>query len=68
MSDFKTTIPVDISAVTKLLPPGSDLLGKPTFDPEAGQVTIHWHNKDLLTPYTFEVDYPIELLRDGKTP
>lgn len=63
MSDFVTSIPVDIETTKKLLPPGAEIDPNLKWNPERQQLELTWRHRNLLTPYTFPLDYPIEMLK-----
>lgn len=67
MSRFLTTIDVDVQAVLEVLPPRAHPLDV-RFNPETCQVEIEWDDDDLVTPWSFAHEYPLELLRARKLP
>jgi hypothetical protein len=67
MSSFKTVIPVNTEAVKKLLPPGS-FVEKVDFDPQTGELSLHWHHQRLTTPYTFPLDFSLAQLENHELP
>lgn len=67
MSAFVTRIPVDISSVTKYLPPGSDVEDV-TFSRESGEVAVQWSNDRLHTGYSFHEEWPLASLEKGDHP
>ena len=68
MSDFVTNIPVDIESTRKLLPPGAEIDPNLKWNPDIQQLQLTWRHKNLLTPYTFPLEYPVELLRAKEFP
>ena len=64
MSQFTTSIPVNIEKVTKLLPDGHHFIGI-TFDKENSKVDVNWEHDKLVTGRTFAVDFPAENLVKG---
>lgn len=68
MSDFVTNIPVDIESTRKLLPPGSEIDPNLRWNSESQQLQLTWRHKNLLTPYTFPLEYPVELLKAKEFP
>lgn len=67
MSNFKTTIPVDIQSVKNLLPPDSDVESV-RWNEEHKEVELLWHNRRLITPYSFYQDFTIDQLKAGEFP
>lgn len=67
MSDFTTVIPVDIEAVKKLLPADSDILGIEWIK-ASNSVELKWGNRNLVTPFSFALEFPLEQLKSGKVP
>jgi hypothetical protein len=61
MSKFKTTIPVDVEQVKKLLPPGAHLDGV-TFDAGNNSVEVRWQHDGFRTPLDHAVEYPLAKL------
>lgn len=55
MSRFKTSIPVDVAAVIKLLPARS-YVEAVTLSADRASVELVWGCDDLVTPYTFPVE------------
>lgn len=69
MSTFKTSIPVDLAAVKKLLPPMSHVESitlDVTQDPPA--VILQWSNQRCRTPYSVALDWPLSDLQAQKEP
>lgn len=67
MSNFVTNIPVDLSAVKSLLPPGSHVEGV-VWNPDANQLELKWSNPDLVTPYTFHFPFHAQHLKEQTLP
>lgn len=67
MSQFKTTIPVDLSSVRKLLPNGSDVEGI-HWNNTTREVEMTWSNRKLKTPYNVPTDFPVQMLHDQQLP
>lgn len=67
MSKFVTTIPVDVHGVLALLPKRATPLDV-RFDPELEVVAVEWDDDDLVTPFTFPLEYSIERLKADQLP
>lgn len=67
MSKFKTTIPVDVAAVKKLLPAGAFFDGV-SFDDETNSVEVRWQHDPFKTPFDHAIEFPIEHLQAGEVP
>lgn len=67
MSAFVTKLPVDLEAVKKLLPSGSDVESV-SLNNETKEVELRWSNDSLTTGYTVHLDWPLALLQEGKRP
>lgn len=67
MSKFVTAIPVDVHGVLALLPKRATPLDV-RFDPELEVVAVEWDDDDLVTPFTFPVEYSIEQLKGQQLP
>lgn len=65
MSQFKTQIPVNLQAVLDLLPAGSFVEGI-DWGPDA--VYVRWSHHELVTPWTFHADAPLDRLKAKKLP
>lgn len=65
MSNFITRIPVNLEAVTKLLPKGSHVYA---VDLAGDSIELRWCNDDVETGYTFFLDWPLDLLKKRKLP
>lgn len=62
MSKFKTTIPVDVEAVRRLLPPGS-YVDDVVFDDAGEQVELHWQHDAFKTPFDHAVEFSVDRLQ-----
>jgi len=62
MSKFKTSIPVDVDSIKKLLPAGSFLHGV-SWDAQRSAVDVLWEHDDLKTGRDFPADYSLEKLK-----
>jgi hypothetical protein len=67
MSAFITEIPVDLEHVKKLLPADTDFEGF-NWDHINNKLFMRWGNRKLVTPFSFHMDFPLQLLKDGKLP
>lgn len=65
MSKFVTRIAVDMEAVQKLLPKGTFVCGS-TWN--GSEVELTWVHDHLESPWTFEIEYPLELLKERRLP
>ena len=60
MSKFKTSIPVDVSQITNLLPARASVL---EIRFEGSAITVEWDDDDLVTPYMYALDFTVEQLQ-----
>lgn len=67
MSLFITKIPVDVQAVTDLLPERS-IVDSVSLSEDGKSVEIHWQNDCRLSPFTVETEWPLDILKDGMLP
>ena len=67
MSKFKTSIPVDVEAIKKLLPAGAFLHGV-EWDEEQKDVNIIWEHEGLVTGRDYPLEFPRENLEKQKLP
>jgi hypothetical protein len=67
MSKFKTSIAVDVAAITARLPADAYVHGV-TWDPEAKQVSVVWETDTIKTGFDFPVEYPVEKLSAAAVP
>src|ERR1043165_5110424 len=67
MSKFFTAIPVDVEAVTKLLPQGA-FVEAIRWNAQARQVEIVWDHDPFYTGLDFAASYSSEELAGGKRP
>ena len=65
MSEFKTTIPLPLDELLKLLPSGSALHPRESIKLSTDKtgVEVTWYNENIKTNATRPVDYPLESLR-----
>lgn len=67
MSKFKSVIPVDVLAVKDLLPEGHHL-NRIVYDPGQSRVEVHWEHDKFRTKFDFEIEFPIENLKELTVP
>lgn len=67
MSKFKTSIPVDVDAIKKLLPEGAYVHGV-EWDEEQKDVNVLWEHDAFKTPVDFPVEFPRVNLEEQKLP
>jgi len=67
MSAFKTSLPVDLEAVKRLLPKDHHI-EKIVLDPANSRIDVIWHTSAIETPYTFPVEFPVADLEAKKLP
>jgi len=67
MSKFKTSIPVDVESIKKLLPEGAYLHGV-EWDKQQSDVNILWEHDKFVTPHDFATEFPRANLEQEKLP
>lgn len=67
MSTFATKLPVDLDTIKALLPKGSHVESV-KWNAERGEMEIQWDNAELITPFSFPVDFSIAQLKAGELP
>lgn len=67
MSKFLTSITVDVESVRKLLP-AKAFQGEIRFNPALSTIEILWEDDNLVTPFTFATEFPLEALKERKIP
>ena len=67
MSKFKTVMMVDVEAIKRELPNNVFIHGV-EFQADPPRVELTWEHDGLKTPYTFPLDYPLELLQARQVP
>ena len=67
MSAFITKQPIDVAAFKALLPPDSDFHSV-TFNKETSEIEFRWSNRGLITPFSFDEVFTLEMLQAGILP
>lgn len=67
MSNFKSTYPIDVKAITDLLPAKS-YVDSVVWNPETKSLEVNWSNEGFKTLYSTAIDWSLEKLKDGSIP
>lgn len=67
MSSFKTSLKLDPRQVIRELPSGASVEGV-EWKPDTQELEIVWNHHELVTPFTFALDYPLSMLQAKELP